>query len=89
MSNEQRPIYEIVREIRSIWATIGKGEYFGATPYLDALSTPDITDEHSPYMFETAGDMVPYLLSNMRSFRGPDARRLKTELKQHSRWTRK
>lgn len=88
-NTELRPLYEVVREVAETWkATSKSGIYFGAKPYLKALSLPHITDENSQYGAETAGDMVPYLLGNMQTFRGADARRLKAELKQYSRWTR-
>ena len=48
---------------------------------MDALGTINSSDKHARYLYETAEDLVPYLLSNMTTFRGADARRLKAELK--------
>ena len=72
-----RPIHEIVREIRRTWAK----PYFGAVPYLDALSS--VSSGKDMYGVERADHLVRYLLSNMTTFRGEDARRLKAELKSH------
>lgn len=41
------------------------------------------TDKDSPFMFETAGTVVPYILSHIQSLRGDKAKRLKAELKDH------
>lgn len=75
---EKRTFAEIVKEIRTLWSK----PYFGAVPYLNALGTIHSSDKDAPYLFETAGDMVPYLLANMTTFRGPDAKRIKAELKE-------
>lgn len=70
-----RPIYEIAREIRKHWKKV----YFGAVPYLDAMSDLDkVTDD---YGFDNAKSIILYFLSNASSFRGEDARRIKAELK--------
>ena len=76
MANK-RTFSEIVKEIRKLW----KNPYFGAVPYLDALEEVNSTSPDAPYLFETAGDLVPYLLANMSTFRGDDAKRIKQELK--------
>lgn len=76
MANK-RTFSEIVKEIRKLW----KNPYFGAVPYLDALEEIHSTSPDAPYLFETAGDLVPYLLANMSTFRGDDAKRIKQELK--------
>lgn len=73
-----RTFAEIVGEIRTLWSK----PYFGAVPYLDALGTIHSSDKNAHYLFETAADLVPYLLSNMTTFRGPDAKRIKNELKE-------
>lgn len=74
----KRTFSEIVKEIRTLWSK----PYFGAIPYLEALGTINSSDKDAPYLFETAEDLVPYLLSNMTSFRGADAKRIKAELKE-------
>ena len=75
---EKRTFAEIVKEIRTLWSK----PHFGAVPYLEALGTINSSDKDAPYLFETAADLVPYLLSNMTTFRGADARRIKAELKE-------
>jgi len=74
MSN-QRPLSAIAAEIRANW----RKPYFGAVPYLDAMSTLDrVTDNY----FEDSGEsIVLYFLSNATSWRGDTARRIKAELK--------
>lgn len=74
-----RPLHVIAREIRTIWSAIGKGIYFGAVPYLDAMATLGTIDEH--YGCHPAQDIVLYFLSNATTFKGEDAKRLKLELK--------
>lgn len=72
-----RTFAEIIQEIRTLWPK----PYFGAVPYLDALGTINSSEPDAMYGFETARDIVPYLLCNMQTFRGPDAKRIKSELK--------
>lgn len=70
-----RPLHEIARDIRRSWPKVN----YAAVPYLDALDTLDsITDS---YYEDSAKSIVAYLLSNMTTFRGPDAQRIKTELR--------
>jgi hypothetical protein len=70
-----RPLSEIAADIRQHWAN----PYFGAVPYIEALSMLDrITD---PYFSEYGSDMVHYFLSNASTWRGEDAKRIKNELK--------
>jgi hypothetical protein len=70
-----RPLSEIAADIRRTW----KNVWFGAVPYLEALEELDkITDD---YYLDTARDMVIYFLGNATTWRGEDARRIKTELK--------
>lgn len=70
-----RPIHEIASEIKRLW----KPPYFGAVPYLDAmLCLNNISDN---YGVDSGTSVVAYFLSNASSWRGPDARRIKAELK--------
>lgn len=70
-----RPLYEIAMEIRKDWKKV----YFGAVPYLDAMSTLDSIDDN--YMFDSAKSIVLYFLSNATTWRGETAKRVKAELK--------
>lgn len=74
-----RPIYEIAREIKSIWRTQGKGIYFGAVPHLDALLTVDKPTDI--YITESGKWIAAYFLANAATFKGPEAKLLKAELK--------
>lgn len=74
-STAVRPLYEIAREIRRTW----KNVYFGAVPYLDAMSSLDkVTD---CYIMDSGKSIVNYFLANATTWRGDDARRIKAELK--------
>lgn len=70
-----RPLYEIAREIRRDW----KSPYFGAVPYLDALSSLNRISDN--YMLDSAKSIVLYFLANAHTWRGETARRVKAELK--------
>jgi len=70
-----RPLSEIASEIYADWTNV----YFGATPYLEALSTLDqITDR---FYEDDASDVVMYFLANATTWRGPVAKTIKAELK--------
>ena len=72
---ENRPIFEIAKEIRQDW----KRPYFGAVPYLEAMGALNsITDS---YGFDSGKSIVLYFLANAGTWRGETARRIKKELK--------
>lgn len=70
-----RPISTIAREIDQTW----KKPYFGAIPYLRAMR--EISDITETYYADSAKSVVLYFLSNATTWRGEDARRIKSELK--------
>lgn len=70
-----RKIYEIAADIRKACPK----PYFGAVPYLDAMSSLGSIDEN--YYCDSAKSVVSYYLANATTFRGPEARALKAELK--------
>ena len=71
-----RSISDIAQEIEQHWSKVN----YTAKPYLDAMfSLNKITDK---YGAEDADSILLYFLSNASSWRGPDAKRIKTELKQ-------
>lgn len=75
-----RPVHEIAREIRKDWsATAKNGIYFGAKPYLDAMST--MTSIGDNYGMDKGTSIVAYFLSNASTWRGETAKRVKLELK--------
>jgi len=80
MATTNRPLSAIAREIRQNWKkeVSGTSLYFGAVPYLDAMSGMDkITD---PYFMDSGRSIVAYFLSNASTWRGETAKRIKLEL---------
>ena len=72
-----RTLHEIANEISRVWTKV----YFGAVPYLDAMSTLDTVKDD--YGLDSGSSIVEYFLANAATWRGEDARRIKTELKAH------
>lgn len=81
--SEPRRLLDICHEIRKTWVNKqGPSVYFGAVPYLEAME--DIArsgNDHGGYWMDSSKDIVIYFLSNATTFRGPDAKRIKAELK--------
>jgi hypothetical protein len=74
-----RTISELAREIRADWRQQGKGVYFAAVPYLNAML--ELSSPNEMYGFDSARSIVVYFLSNAKTYRGEKARALKAELK--------
>lgn len=74
-----RPLYEIATEIRKDWKKV----YFGAVPYLNAMSSLNSIDDD--YGLDSAQSIVLYFLANAGTWRGEVARRVKAELKSMSK----
>lgn len=72
---EHRNLWEISREIRRDW----KNPYFGALPYMGAMSTLNGIDD--TYIEDDARSIVLYFLSNATGWRGEVAKRVKKELR--------
>lgn len=70
-----RALSDIAYEIRRTW----KNVYFGAVPYLDAMTR--LNSIGDKYGYDDARSIVLYFLSNARGWRGADAKRIKAELK--------
>jgi hypothetical protein len=70
-----RPLHVIAGDIRLNWPNV----YFGAVPYLDAMASLNAVTDF--YGEDPGKHIVNYFLSNAASFRGPEARRIKAELK--------
>jgi len=70
-----RSLSTIAREIKSDW----KNVYFGAVPYLRAMS--QLNSIKDMYGMDSAKSIVLYFLSNASSWRGPVAKVIKLELK--------
>jgi hypothetical protein len=75
MGCNMRTLSAIASEIAQDW----RKPYFGAVPYLQAMST--LTDMSQSYGYDDAENIVRYFLSNATSWRGDTARRIKAELK--------
>lgn len=70
-----RSLHQIAIEIHALWAK----PYFGAVPYIEAMFALDkITDK---FGMDDGDDVVIRFLSNAKYWRGPDAKRIKAELK--------
>ena len=70
-----RPLYVIANDIRAHWPKVN----YAAEPYLKAMTQLDaITDN---YYLDSADSVVRYFLANANGWRGPDARRIKAELR--------
>ena len=70
-----RSIKDIAQEIQLDWTNV----YFGASPYLEAMhSLNKVTDKYGQ---DGADSIVLYFLSNASLWKGDNARRIKTELK--------
>lgn len=91
--SSKRMLYEIAENIISVWyANRAKKHankspsqwreivYFGAVPYLEALLT---MRGQEGYGYDSTDSVILYALSNMSTFRGPEARALKDELRTH------
>ena len=76
-TKKKRTFQQIAKDIKSTWLNV----YFGAVPYLDAMLELDTSDPNESYLYDSASDIARYFLANAQTFRGEDARRLKTELK--------
>lgn len=73
-TKEQRSLSVIARDIKRNWPKVN----YAAVPYLDAMFDLDkITDM---YMSDSAKSIVLYFLGNASTWRGPAAKRIKTEL---------
>lgn len=79
-NNTTRPLHVIASEIRKDWkATSKNGIYFGAVPYLDAMSSMDNVNQN--YGMDTGKSIVLYFLANASTYKGETAKRIKKELK--------
>lgn len=70
-----RSISSIAYDIKRAWTN----PYFGAKPYLEAMTQLGNIDDK--FIDDDARSIVMYFLANASTFRGNDARVLKAELK--------
>lgn len=76
-----RSISVIARDIRQHWVKKDgtPNVNYAAEPYLQAMFSLQTIDDS--YGCDSASSIIAYFLSNARSFAGPDAKRIKAELK--------
>ena len=70
-----RSLKEIAREITTDWEKVN----FASVPDLDAMHSLDSIEDN--YYADSAHSVVVYFLSNARTWRGDNAKRIKAELK--------
>lgn len=71
-----RKISEIAADIQANWPK----PYFGAEPYIRAMAL--LKSPHDAFGLDSAASILRYFLANAQTWRGPDARRVKAEIKQ-------
>lgn len=74
-SKAARPLYAIASEIRRDWRKV----YFGAVPYLEAMS--GLESVNDSYGYDNGRGIVRYFLANAGTWKGETAKRIKAELK--------
>lgn len=72
---EHRPLNVIASEIKKDW---GSKVYFGAKPYLAAMSQLNTVSDD--YGMDSGRSIVNYFLANASTWRGEKAREIKKEL---------
>lgn len=72
---ESRPLYEVAKDIQKNWVKPS----LGAVPYIKAML--ELTKLSDKYGMDDGKHIVLRLLSNASLFKGPDARRIKEELR--------
>lgn len=70
-----RPIHQIANEIQLTW----KNVHYAAKPYLEAMFSLDKPTDM--YGYESGKIIVLYFLSNASTWKGEDAKKIKSELK--------
>ncbi len=70
-----RPLHTVAAEIAADW----KKPYFGAVPYLKAMS--ELNSVRDPFYYDSGESIVRYFLANAATWRGETAKRIKAELK--------
>jgi hypothetical protein len=71
-----RPIHQIAADIKAHWPK----PYLGAVPYISAMQL--LYNINEEYVYDSARSIVLYFLGNAKTWRGPDARRIKAELRE-------
>ena len=69
----------IAKDIEACYAQMGKPVHFAAVPYIQAMKLMNNWSE--PYFGDTASSIAAYLLGNITTMRGPNAKAIRDELK--------
>jgi peptidoglycan hydrolase-like protein with peptidoglycan-binding domain len=77
------PLYELASMIRRDWSQQGKGVNFAAKPYLDAMM--GLQSHNDMYGADSGRTILAYFLGNAGSYKGPQAKLIKAELKRRLR----
>jgi len=70
-----RPVYEIAQEIHRLWQPMN----YAAKPYAKAML--ELSSPRDMYYDDRGDGIIAYFLSNATTWKGPDARRIKAELR--------
>lgn len=79
-----RPLYIVGREIEEDFRRQGKPIYYAAAPYVEAMC--ELVSMTDSYYADDAETVVAYALSNLTTWRGETAKRVKAELKSALAW---
>lgn len=71
MNLKEMTIAQIAAEIKKDWKKV----YFGAVPYLNAMSTLNSIDDN--YILDSGKSIVTYFLANAGTWRGETAKQSK------------
>ena len=74
-----RPLYQIAAEIKGDYRAQGKSLFYAAVPYVNAMGQLETMADR--YYEDSAVSVVTYALSNLSTWRGETATRVKAELK--------
>ena len=73
--SDTRSLSTIAADIRATWPKV----HFAAAPYLEAMASLNLITDN--YYQDTAREIVARFLCNAQYWRGPDAKRIKAELR--------
>lgn len=73
-----RPIREIAAEIKADFHAKGKPVYWSAAPYVQAMFSLETMQDH--FYEDDAASVLTYAVSNLSTWRGETAKRVKAEI---------
>lgn len=78
MDYSKMTIAELAAIISKDWRAQGKGIYFGAKPYIDAMYSLQSVNDN--YGCDSGRSIVAYFLGNAQTWKGETAKAVKKEL---------